>query len=44
MKKTSAKQAKKIEKRILAVVADLKKPKRPARSNTLKWLRSSWPA
>ena len=27
MKKTSAKQAKKIEKRILAVVADLKKAK-----------------
>lgn len=43
MKKTSAKQAKKIEKRILAVVADLKKAKRPVRSNTSKWLRSSWP-
>lgn len=42
MKKTSAKQAKKIEKRILAVVADLKKAK-PVRSNTSKWLRSSWP-
>ena len=33
----------KIEKRILAVVADLKKAKRPVRSNTSKWLRSSWP-
>ena len=34
MKKTSAKQAKKIEKRILAVVADLKKAKKARTSSS----------
>lgn len=34
MKKTSAKQAKKIEKRILAVVADLKKSQKGPQDRT----------
>ena len=51
MKKTSAKQAKKIEKRILAVVADLKKakkarkiehPKLPRNSSVLTFSPSSF--